>query len=71
MSAADKKVPTVQKLRRGFAVMDPQRQREIAAMGGTAAHREGRAHQYTSEEAKAANRRRHGLPDLPEKKRGA
>ncbi len=41
---------------RGFGSMDPQRQREIASMGGKTAHREGRAHKFTSEEAKAAGR---------------
>jgi uncharacterized protein len=42
---------------RGFASMDPQRLREIAAMGGRTAHQEGRAHTFTSEEAKAAGRK--------------
>jgi general stress protein YciG len=42
---------------RGFAVMDPARQREIAQLGGLAAHREGRAHQWTSEEAREAGRK--------------
>jgi len=36
---------------RGFAGMDPERQREIAAMGGRAAHRSGHAHEWTAEEA--------------------
>lgn len=40
--------------KRGFASMDPQRQREIAAAGGVAAHRCGRAHEFTSEEARIA-----------------
>ena len=39
---------------RGFAGMDREKQREIASMGGRAAHAGGRAHQFTSEEAKAA-----------------
>ena len=47
-----KKHPT-----RGFASMDPQRQREIASMGGQTAHRDGRAHTFTSEEARAAGRK--------------
>lgn len=42
------------KRRRGFAAMDPKRQREIASMGGVSAHRLGRAHQFTHEEAVAA-----------------
>lgn len=43
--------------RRGFASMDPQRQREIASEGGRAAHRAGKAHEFTSEEAKEAGRK--------------
>ncbi|EYB67284.1 hypothetical protein DEIPH_ctg045orf0014 [Deinococcus phoenicis] len=43
--------------RRGFAAMDPVRQREIASQGGQAAHRSGNAHQFTSEEARAAGRK--------------
>lgn len=45
------------KARRGFAAMDPETQREIARKGGISAHREGRAHQFTSEEAKAAGKK--------------
>jgi uncharacterized protein len=44
---------------RGFASMDPVRQREIASQGGRAAHASGNAHQFTSEEARAAGRKRH------------
>ncbi|TFW16794.1 KGG domain-containing protein [Duganella callida] len=44
---------------RGFAGMDPQRQREIAAAGGRAAHASGNAHQFTSEEARRAGRLSH------------
>ncbi len=39
---------------RGFASMDPARQRQIASQGGKAAHKSGNAHQFTSEEARAA-----------------
>jgi uncharacterized protein len=42
---------------RGFAVMDPARQREIASQGGRAAHELGRAHTFNSEEAKLAGRK--------------
>lgn len=42
---------------RGFASMDPQRQREIASAGGRAAHEKGTAHEFTSEEARAAGRK--------------
>lgn len=44
---------------RGFAAMDPARQREIASLGGRAAHQSGHAHQFTSEEARAAGKKRH------------
>ena len=43
--------------RRGFALMDPDRQREIARRGGKAAHEKGTAHQFTSEEARDAGRK--------------
>ena len=39
---------------RGFASMDPQRQRPIASQGGKAAHEKGTAHEFTSEEARQA-----------------
>lgn len=39
---------------RGFASMDPERQREIAAEGGRAAHEKGTAHEFDSEEAREA-----------------
>ena len=44
---------------RGFAGMDRERQREIASQGGRAAHASGNAHQFTSEEARAAGSKRH------------
>ena len=44
------------KSNRGFASMDPQRQREIASEGGRAAHEKGTAHEFTSEEAREAGR---------------
>jgi len=34
--------------------MDPQRQREISAQGGRAAHRSGNAHEFDSREAALA-----------------
>lgn len=42
---------------RGFASMDPEKQREIASKGGQAAHRKGTAHEFTSEEAREAGRK--------------
>jgi hypothetical protein len=44
---------------RGFASMDPQRQREIASEGGRAAHASGNAHEFTSEEARRAGSMSH------------
>lgn len=46
-----------EKKKRGFAAMDPERQRELASMGGKAAHQNGTAHQFTSEEAREAGKR--------------
>jgi general stress protein YciG len=43
--------------RRGFASMDKEKQREIAARGGKAAHAAGTAHEFTSEEAREAGRK--------------
>lgn len=45
---------------RGFAGMDPERQREIASKGGQAAHQKGTAHEFSSEEAREAGARSHG-----------
>ena len=45
------------KSKRGFASIDPERQREIARLGGQAAHRQGKAHQFTTEEAREAGRK--------------
>ncbi len=39
---------------RGFAGMDPEKQREIASKGGKAAHEKGTAHEFDSEEAQRA-----------------
>ena len=54
-----KPITTAKKSLRGFAAMDPQRQREIASLGGRAAHQSGHAHEFTSEEARAAGKKRH------------
>ncbi len=45
------------KSRRGFASMDMSKQREIASKGGKAAHAQGRAHEFTTEEARTAGRK--------------
>ena len=44
--------------RRGFAAMDADQRKKIASMGGKSAHEKGTAHQFTSEEAAAAGRKR-------------
>jgi len=56
---SDNLKPAAKKALRGFAAMDPQRQREIASLGGRAAHQSGHAHEFTSEEARAAGKKRH------------
>jgi len=45
------------KSNRGFASMDPARQREIASKGGRAAHEKGTAHEWTPDEARQAGRK--------------
>lgn len=42
---------------RGFAAMDPEKQKQIASEGGRAAHKQGVAHEWSSEEARAAGRK--------------
>jgi general stress protein YciG len=42
---------------RGFALMDREKQREIARKGGRAAHEKGTAHEFTSEEARQAGKK--------------
>lgn len=50
---------------RGFAAMSPEKKKEIASLGGRAAHASGRAHQFSSEEARAAGKKRHQRADKP------
>lgn len=45
------------KPRRGFAAMDPEKQREIAKKGGRVAHERGVAHQWNSSEAREAGKK--------------
>ena len=58
-AAAEALAPT--RAKRGFAVLSPEKKREIASMGGKAAHEHGRAHRFTSEEARAAGKKRHQM----------
>ena len=57
MEPATSNMETKRSSRRGFAAMDPERQRRIASEGGRAAHQQGVAHQWTTEEARAAGRK--------------
>ena len=61
--AKDTTASTPRRNPRGFAAMDPQRQREIASLGGRAAHQSGHAHEFNSEEARIAGRKRHQPKD--------
>lgn len=54
---------------RGFAAMDPKKQREIASRGGKSAHAKGTAHQFTPEEAREAGTK--GGKAAAEKKRAS
>ena len=45
------------KSKRGFGSMPPDQQKKIASSGGKAAHQQGRAHEFTPEEARAAGRK--------------
>ena len=49
--------PSTNTRNRGFASMNTERQREIARKGGKAAHEKGTAHEFTSDEARAAGRK--------------
>lgn len=44
------------KARRGFAAMSAEKQREIASLGGKAAHAKGTAHEFSPEEAMRAGK---------------
>jgi general stress protein YciG len=45
------------KKKRGFAVMDPTQVRELGRRGGVAAHVLGKAHEFSSDEARVAGRK--------------
>ena len=46
---------------KGFALMSEARRREIASLGGRAAHQKGTAHKFTSAEARLAGEKRASL----------
>lgn len=47
----------MEKKKTGFASMPKERQREISSMGGKMAHEKGVAHEFDSEEARAAGKK--------------
>ncbi len=50
-------LPPRKKQRRGFAAMDPAKQREIASKGGRASHAAGTGHEWNSDAARVAGRK--------------
>ncbi|MBL8632871.1 MAG: stress-induced protein [Myxococcales bacterium] len=44
-------------LPRGFAVLDAERRREIARLGGQTAHKNGNAHRFNPQEASQAGKK--------------
>lgn len=48
---------TDKKRKRGFASMSKEMRRSIASKGGRAAHEQGKAHQFTSDEARVAGKK--------------
>jgi general stress protein YciG len=59
VASPEEKVAETPKPRRprGFAAMDRSKVSEIASKGGKAAHAAGTAHQFTSDEARAAGKK--------------
>jgi hypothetical protein len=43
--------------RRGFAAMEPEKQKQIARKGGQAAHKQGVAHRWSTDEAREAGKK--------------
>jgi general stress protein YciG len=56
-STPNEDAPQGKKSNRGFASMDPAKQREIASKGGRAAHEKGTAHQFSANEAREAGKK--------------
>jgi general stress protein YciG len=48
---------TIKRARQGFAVLDPELRRSIASKGGKAVHAQGKAHEFTSDEAREAGKK--------------
>jgi len=70
VAPASSDAPAPARKRRGFAVMDPKLVAEISRKGGKAAHSAGTAHEFTSDEARAAGRKG-GLASHAKRKRAA
>jgi general stress protein YciG len=45
------------KQRRGFAAMDPNKQKAIASLGGRASHAKGTGHEWNADAAREAGRK--------------
>jgi hypothetical protein len=56
-SKTNEKKRTLPGVSRGFATMDPLKQREIASLGGKTAHQKGTAHTWNSDTAREAGRK--------------
>jgi uncharacterized protein len=46
---------------RGFALLSPEKRQEISSRGGKRAHKLGRAHRFTKEEASRAGKKARAL----------
>jgi uncharacterized protein len=57
MTSNNKNQESKNSSKRGFASMDPELRKQIASLGGKAAHKKGTAHQFTPDEAKEAGRK--------------
>jgi general stress protein YciG len=44
-------------MKKGFALMSPEKKKQIAQMGGRAAHNQGVAHKWNKESASAAGKK--------------
>jgi general stress protein YciG len=56
MKRSESESPPRPKQRRGFATIDPDKLRAISSKGGKTAHEQGRAHEFSSDEAREAGR---------------
>lgn len=55
--ASDDDINQSTKGRQGFASMSEEKKKQIASKGGRAAHQQGTAHEWDSEEARAAGKK--------------